>query len=376
MLVSHYYPAHGGGIERTAAELAARLAQRGIARIEWHASDCDPPPPPAPGLQCAPARSCNAIEHHLGFPYPLWTPAALRSLARAARAADVVHLHDCLYLPNFVAYVAARLAGRPVLVTQHVGFIPYRSVVLRAILSAANRMIGSFVLGGATRVVFESETVRRYFMRFVRPRAAPLLVPNGVDAELFAPAAAGLRQATRARLGAKGDTPLLLFVGRFVEKKGLEVLRELSERLPGARWVCAGWGPLDPGAWHRANVMVVRRPSIAELMPLYQAADLLVLPSVGEGFPLVVQEAMACGTPALVGDQTAAGCPEAADLLLCEAVGVPDTAVRWASRIERLLASPRDLSALRPRVAAFAREYWSWERCAEQYADLLRACVA
>ena len=62
---------------------------------------------------------------------------------------------------------------------------------------------------------------------------------------------------------------------------------------------------------------VHRNLSQAELPPLYQAADLLVLPSVGEGFPLVVQEAMACGTPALVGDETAAGCPEAGAVSIC-----------------------------------------------------------
>ena len=43
-LVTHYYPAHRGGIELVAAELAKRLAQRSDIDIAWHASDCDPAP--------------------------------------------------------------------------------------------------------------------------------------------------------------------------------------------------------------------------------------------------------------------------------------------------------------------------------------------
>jgi len=374
-LVTHYYPAHRGGVERIAGQLAERLAREGVAQIAWHASDCDPPPLPAPGLTFAPARSCNAVERRLGFPYPLWMPGALMRLVRASRAADVVHLHDCLYLPNLVAFAAARLARRPVVVTQHIGHVPYRNPVLRALQSAANRLFGAWVLGGSDQVVFESESVRQYFLRFVRFRSLPLLVQNGVDSDAFKPAPSGERQQLRVKLGVPGAKPLLLFIGRFVEKKGLPLLQELTERIPHAHWLFAGWGPLDPGAWSRPNVSVVHRPASDELAALYQAADLLVLPSVGEGFPLSVQEAMACGTPALVGAETAAGCPEAGELLLREVVGTEQAAARWTARIEALIASPSSLQALRPRVAAFAREQWSWERCAARYVEVLRSCA-
>ena len=85
---------------------------------------------------------------------------------------------------------------------------------------------------------------------------------------------------------------------------------------------------------------------------------------------------MACGTPALVGAETAAGCPEAGELLPREAVGAADTAPRWAARIEEMLAQPAGLESLRPRVAAFARQAWSWEQCVARYAALLRECAA
>lgn len=376
-LVTHFFPAHRGGVERMAGQLAERLAAQGIARIDWHASDCDAPPAASPGLTPVPAASCNIMERAVGVPYPLWSPAALLRLARAVRSASVVHLHDCLYLPVLAAFAAARFGRRrPVVVTQHIGHVPYRNPILRAAHAAANRLFGAWVLGGADQVVFESESVRAYFSERVRFRSPPLLIENGVDSAVFRPCSAAERLERRARLGIPPGKPLLLFIGRFVEKKGLAVLRELTGRLGDAHWLFAGWGPMDPGAWGRPNVSVVYRPATGEIGALYQAADLLVLPSVGEGFPLSVQEAMACGTPALVGEETAAGCPAAGDLLLKERVGDDQTAARWAARLEALLAAPRQLEALRPRVAAFAAEKWSWEQCVARYAALLRACAA
>lgn len=360
-LVTHYYPAHRGGVERVAGQLAERLASSGTAEFEWHASDCDVAPAPVPGVTTVPARSWNGIERLLGFPYPLWSAHALRRLIEACRTADVVHLHDCLYFPNIVAYVAARRAGRPVLVTQHIGHIPYGNPLLRGLQRIANGILGRWILGRADRVVFESATVQDYFTRFVRFRSPPALIANGVDTDRFAPADAAGRRAER---------PVLLFLGRFVEKKGLAVLHELARRLADVRWVFAGWGPLDPSAWGLANVTVVPSPGAAQLASLYREADLFVLPSVGEGVPLSLQEAMACGTPALVGAETAAGIPGAEEVLLRERVGDADTAERWAARIRALLGSG-ELQALRPRVAAFAREHWSWERCTARYAGII-----
>jgi len=372
-LVTHYFSTHRGGVEKVAAELAKRLAENHGWGITWIASDADLVPDNLPlSIRLFPVHAWNVLERRTGIPWPVWSPGALRHLWRVIGQSNAVHLHDALYFGNAFTWLFARVRGVPVIITQHVGSVPFRSALLRAVHAFANRTLGRLVLSTAHQVVFISPAVRQEFERFCRFRALPVYCPNGVDTAIFTPdgAAAADKAIVNARHAGKR---VFLFVGRFVEKKGLNVLRELAAEFSDDLWIFAGQGPLDPGNWALPNVLVVRGVSGAALARYYRAADLLVLPSVGEGFPLVVQEAMACGTPAMVGDETAAGCPDARRLLLVENVGTGNTAVRWARRLSGLRENPHPLLALRPEVAKFAHQSWSWESTTAVYARLLDA---
>lgn len=369
LLVTHYYAHHQGGVEIVAGELASRLTHH-HCQITWAASG--PAPVLCEMVEPLPMRAWNVTERRLGFPYPLWSPASLRALAHAAADADVVHLHDSLYMGNVAAYWAAQRLKKPVVVTQHVGAIPYRSPLLRALLWTANHTVARHVLGGSTQAVFIAEQVRRFFSELVTFRRPPLLVPNGVDLDGFRPADDDERWRLRRKLMLSDDRPALLFVGRFVEKKGLAVLRELAEYFSHCDWLFVGWGPCDPAAWRLPNVRTLGRVDHTHLVDFYQAADLLVLPSTGEGFPLVVQEAMACGTPALISRETASGCPGIEAVVF---TAEPSTA-SFAERLGSILASPDVLQSRRADVADFAQAHWDWDRCAMQYAELFHALAA
>lgn len=372
LLVTHYYSTHKGGIEIVAGRLASILAAQ--HEVVWCASDCDPVPADLPdSVRCVPMRSANAIERVSGLPFPLWGPGSLLRLWRETGAADVVHLHDFAYMGNCAAFMFAALRGKRVLITQHVGFIPYRNPLLRFLLRAVHATAGRFMLRRADRTVFVSRLVRDYFVQFVRFRRPPLVIANGVDVSTFVPPARGDQARAKASLGLDPARPVLLFIGRFVEKKGLHVLEQITRRMTDVSWVFAGWGPIDPRRWNAPHVHVVEGRRGPDLVPLYHAADLLVLPSVGEGLPLVVQEAMSCGTPVLVGDDTADTVDAPTGLVFGCPVGGADTAANWDSAIRRSLAATTP--DLRRAVAEFARTRWSWTRCGAEYAELLAAAA-
>jgi phosphatidylinositol alpha-1,6-mannosyltransferase len=367
LLVTHYYSEHRGGVEIVAGELAQRLAQRGVEVI-WMAS-AGGEAVENEGVRRLPVAAWNVTERRLGFPYPIWGPLALLGLGRQVRSCDVVHLHDSLYLGNVTAWLWARWYRKPVVVTQHVGPIPYSSRLLRGLLGLANRTLARLVLGGSDQVVFISPRVQSYFARLLRFRREPLYLANGVDTDCFHPISEAERLELRRRLKWAPERKVRLFVGRFVEKKGLPFLRELAGRRPQDLWVFIGWGNDDPARWGLPNVQAVGALPRQAIADYYRAADLLVLPSVGEGFPLVVQEAMACGLPALISPETIEGAPDAAEVIAAAPLHVES----WNEALEKLDAVA-DASNRRRQVADFAHR-WSWESAADRYVALFESVL-
>lgn len=373
LLVTHYFPAHGGGIEMVAGQLVqAQVAS--AYRLTWFASDCDVPPTENANLQVEPAWCWNVIERRFGIPLPIWAPQAVYRLWQCVGACAVVHLHDYLYPGNIAAFLFARMRGKPVLVTQHIGDIPFHNRFLSTLVGGLNRTLGRLILGRADRVVFVSNTVRAYFLQFTAFKNPPALIANGLDSTLFTPATPAAHSGLRDRLHLADDQRIFLFVGRFVEKKGLQILRGLAAAFAKHRWVFVGRGPLDPSSWGLPNVSVFPLLSQAEIVPLYQAADLLVLPSKGEGFPLVVQESMACGTPAMVGVDTAGALPCLIDHIYA-ADATAETAISiWTAALGEIVAQDNNTrAAMRQRVAQLAVEQWSWRRCAAEYEKCIDA---
>lgn len=374
LMLSHYFDESRGGIEIVAANLARELAALGF-ELTWLAAAprAHTTPKGSYDSRRVPLPALDIAEKVLGIPYPVLLPAAWACIFRHVRRSDVVLVHDALYMSTILARMASRVFRKPLVVVQHVAFVPYKSALLRGMMKLANACIAAPTLRHADRVVFISQTTMRDFCR-IRWQRAPLLIFNGVDTDIFQPAGSD-RQIERERenLQLPIDGPVALFVGRFVEKKGLDVLQCLARSRPDISFAFAGHGPLDPGAWGLSNARVYRGLSGRSLAGLYRASDLLLLPSVGEGFPLVVQEALACGLPVICGADTAEADPSAAPFLRAVRVDLASpkgTASRFSDAMTQLLAAP--LQTSRSESFDFARNNYSWTRTAGAYAGIFR----
>lgn len=366
---SYFYPEHQGGMETVTHNLVDGYRSAGH-QVRWLAADCGASPHRG-HPDDVPVPALNATEKLLEVPYPLLAPWSLGRLVAAANWCDVMHLHDCLYPINVALFLLARRRRRPVLLTQHIGMVPYRSRILWTALGLAYRTIGRWLLSGAGQVTFVSPVVRDWFGSFVSFASPPRVCVNGVDTTLFHTVPPAERVEVRRRLGVGEGRPLLLFVGRFVEKKGIHVLRPVAEQRADWSWLFVGGADASgPAAWGLPNVRVLPPVAHRDLRDLYAAADLLVLPSVGEGMPMAIVESLACGTPVVTTPETAAGAGDGATMLV--------TADRTSEGIQSVVA---DLLATitmehRDAIARQAARRWRWDAITTEYLEIMSRLLA
>lgn len=366
LTVTHFFEAHGGGIERVAGHLVRELAALGH-RSSWAASRADIPPADlagrAIGLACV-----NPTEKLTGLPMPIPGPKALATLGRAVADSDVVIIHDGLYVTSIAALLWARRHGKPVILIQHIAEIAFRSGLLRSVMRLANAIVTRPMLRAVDQPLFISATVRDHF-RTLRAKREPLLLFNGVDGEIFRPGERGGRPA-----GIPEKGMLALFAGRLVEKKGLAVIEALARRRPDVQFALAGTGPIDPQAWNLPNVHCLGSLTQTELARLYRTGDVMVLPSVGEGYPLVIQEAMACGLPVICSDESARADPGATGHLrgIKVDLGDPDgTAERVSALLGEEIGRERRMA-----MADYAARTYQWSSMAKEIAAIGRSLCA
>ena len=209
------------------------------------------------------------------------------------RNADVVHAHDMLYPSSLQAGLAAKIFGKPFVLTQHAGFISYPSQVINLLQLLINRTMGRLVLKLSDKIIVVNEDVKNW-LRTNDKNVITLM--NGVNTHLFYPASEKRKRQIRKKYGLPIDKNIVLCVGRLVEKKGFH--RLYDARSNDYLTVIAGGGRVPEFmADDVEKVLFLGTLPQKKLSEIYQTSDVFILASDSEGFPLSIQEAMASGLP-------------------------------------------------------------------------------
>lgn len=302
MRILHVIESMGrGGAERHLANLMAPLAALGarntIATL-W------------PGTAYEDSVRPFATVHALDLP-PRRALPALPALVRLARNADVVHTQ--LPWADITGRLAAAATRRPCVTTLQTtwydesnmkGFDPALQRRVRLV-----RRIDSFTTPLTRRFFAVSEATRRTYVRELGvPEEKIEVLSNSVDLSRFDSVSLGAREAARAALGCAADEVAVMIVARLVPPKGhvyaIEAVARLASRFK-VRLYVAGSGPEEEAlravaAARRAPVTFVG--AVEDVPRFLYAGDIFVFPSIIEGMPLVLLEAMAMGLPCVCSD--------------------------------------------------------------------------
>ncbi len=301
--VAHHALPHAGGLERVVDVETSGLAARGWS-VGLLTSDTGAAPGRSDrqGVRVVRVRAWNGLERRFGVPFPVYGPGLVRAAFGSVRRADVVHLHDVLYLTSWVAALWCRVLGKPYVVHRHVGFVHHPSRLVGLVQTLVLRTVARVVLDGAAAVLAIDDHVAATLTHGAGAR--PLVLRNGVDTDAFRPAAPGEREDARRRLGLPLDEPLVLFVGRFVPKKGFAVA--VSAASDAYRLVLVG-GDRPAGVEDGRLSFLGTRPA-GEMPEIFRCVDAVVVASVGE-CPLTVLEALGSGVPVVANDDPALHTP-------------------------------------------------------------------
>lgn len=281
---------------------------------------------------------------------------------------DITHIHS-IYSPLAIAVskVSRGIRGVPVVATNHSFFgSPKMGSLLRAFVRHHLKRIDTFI-AVSTPVAEDTERLLGEKLN-----GRPLFViPNGIDVRKWRPPEPEEREEARRTIGVN-DEVVILYLGRMTERKQAHripfmVKRALKEaKIPKSkiRLVVIGNGSMRPILEKN-----LRKTGIGEvtdlydfmergrLLPLYWAADLVLMPGILEAFPIVGLEAMATGNPVIGRNESGLS-----DMIVHGTTGLLAVSEEGLARNLALLLEDREaLITMGVKARKRAEKEFSWE---------------
>lgn len=366
MLTDYFYPQIGGGVEKVVYEVSKRLVKMGCEVSVITLGGC---------------RSIDiyVVDGIVVYRLPsidltgivglqLSLPRNVCGALRIAKdlAPDVIHAHNIFFTTSLLAVLIKKICTRRLIVTAHLGDIHNLALTGRGkalVAMAYERLLGYIVLAASDKVIAVSQAVRQHLLAIGALSKKIFVIPNCVDLKEF-----------NSVVNTTGDREVnVIFVGRLLPNKGLEYLVEaarlvIDKGLEGIKFRIVGDGPFRTqlenlirrkGLDHYFDFLG-KVPSVSEIL---REGGIFIRPSLTEGMPLTVLEAMASQLPIIA--TRVAGTSE---LVTHNETGLlvePGNVQQLGDAILRLASSPELAQRLGQNARAFIERYYkqrySWE---------------
>jgi glycosyltransferase involved in cell wall biosynthesis len=378
-VVTHTFLPNVGGIERVVYEQCKRLMQKRFETMVLTHRNYTAKNYVFGGIKVQCYDSLN-IGFRLGIPYAIPQVSSLATFLETIKSNNLIHVHGHPYLSSFLAAKIAKRYSKPLVLTQHNTFIEYNNI-----WDTAERLndlvIGKQVLNEVDKIIVVSNATRNYILSLDADPEKIEVVHNGVDLDRFKPISE-IKGEMRKKLSIPEDVIVVLTVRRLVYKNGIDTLLESAalvvKKNPRLVFVVVGKGPDFEEVKERMAHLGIQRNfrltgfvSDKDLPLYYNVADLFALPSKsGEGLPLVVLEAMACGLPVIA--TNVGGTSE----VMSEDYGKlvpPNSPESLAEAVIEF--SHKDLAMLKKKSRMIMEQKYSWDKNVDKLGEIYEELI-
>ncbi|MFM5999224.1 MAG: glycosyltransferase family 4 protein [Dolichospermum sp.] len=258
------------------------------------------------------------VSRDYGFQYlPEFVDQLIKFQKEAGINYDLVHTN--YWLSGWVGMELKKRLGIKQVHTYHsLGVIKYKTIENIPLVASQRLLVEKEILETVERIVATSPQEQEHMRSLVSQKGEIDIIPCGTDIQQFGSVT---REAARTRLEIDPEAKVVLYVGRFDPRKGIETLvravreSKFYESKQLQLIIGGGCTPGNSDAKERDRISAIvnelgmeKCTSLPgclsrEILPAYYAAaDICVVPSHYEPFGLVAIEAMACGTPVVASD--------------------------------------------------------------------------
>ena len=322
LLISHFFPPHKGGIETATYNIAKKLTEKGhevivitskVFRTQINYEKVE-------GFHIYRYKSFNLAELR-GFPqssslgFPLKAIIKLKSIIRKHEI-QIIHVEGRFFPISFISAFLNILIFKKKMYISIQGRLKFGLTGL--IENIFDKTITRYIYSKLSKILCVSLSLKRRLIKFRIHDQNLMIIPNGVDIDKFR--SIGKGSYLDKYLKNSIDYKKVVFVGRLDLQKGVEYLiraiPNVINNFTNVHFFILGNGRLEGNLKILAKSIAIEKyVTFIDLIPLedmpkfYSAADIFCLPSIHEGFPLSIVEALSIGL--IIVASNTGGIPEA-----------------------------------------------------------------